>query len=288
MLVSLVMMGLPEPQGALTVLAIRFATVGIATALGLVFLLVHWRSRQPIDAHFDAIAESYDVQIPEARRETLLDVKTKLMRDAIAADGIGGKGLDVGCGQGWYVARMRELGFDVAGIDSSPAQIGLAVRNLGDRRLVALGSALQIPAGDQSYDFVYSINVLHHLPSIADQRAAFSELLRVLRPGGLLFLHEINTRNVLFRFYMGYVFPSLNCIDEGVERWLLPHRLGLYTPAPVIGVRYFTFLPDFLPALVVRLLSPLERALERSRLRVYSAHYMATLKKPPEVYIVRR
>jgi SAM-dependent methyltransferase len=144
---------------------------------------------------------------------------------------------------------------------------------------VAVGSVLDIPEPDASCDFVYTINVLHHLASVEEQRRAFKELLRVLRPGGLLFVHEINTRNILFRFYMGYVFPSLNCIDEGVERWLLPTRMAMYTDAPLVDIRYFTFFPDFLPQPVVRLLSPIERALEASSLNVYSAHYMAVLRK---------
>ena len=143
-----------------------------------------------------------------------------------------------------------------------------------------VGSALEIPAPDASFDFVYCINVLHHLPSVADQRRAFAEFTRVLRPGGLIFVHEINTRNLLFRLYMGYIFPSINCIDEGIERWLLAHRLGAYTSAPVVEVDYFTFLPDFLPAPIVRLFAPIERLLEGSTLRVYSEHYMATLRKP--------
>ena len=96
----------------------------------------------------------------------------------------------------------------------------------------------------------------------------------------MLFVHEINTRNILFRFYMGYVFPTLNCIDEGVERWLLPNQLARYTEAPVIETRYFTFVPEFVPEPIVRLLAPVERALERSPLGVYSAHYMAVLRKP--------
>ena len=70
-----------------------------------------------------------------------------------------------------------------------------------------------------------------------------------------------------------------NCIDEGVERWLLPHRLHDYTDAPVEQVRYFTFLPEFLPGAIVRLLTPIERVLEGSPLRVYSAHYLAVLRK---------
>ena len=186
----------------------------------------------------------------------------------------------MGCGQGWYVGRMRELGFEVDGIDASAGQVALAARNVGasgpDPRRLGSAASRQPPG---SYDFVYTINVLHHLASVDEQRRAFAELLRVLRPGGLLFVHEINTRNVLFRFYMGYVFPSLNCIDEGVERWLLPHRLAVYTDAPLVERRYFTFLPDFLPQAIVRLLAPIERLLEASPLGPYSAHYMAVLRK---------
>ena len=60
---------------------------------------------------------------------------------------------------------------------------------------------------------------------------------------------------------------------------LLAHRLAVYTDAAVDDVRYFTFLPDFLPQGIVRLLMPIERLLEASRLGVYSAHYMAVVRK---------
>jgi SAM-dependent methyltransferase len=202
------------------------------------------------------------------------------MRDTLLAHRTGTRGLDVGCGQGWYVERMRAFGFDVTGIDESAGQIALAARNLGSSDLVSMGSTLAIPAADGTYDFAYVINVLHHLSSVEEQRAAFAEIVRVLRPGGLLFVHEINTRNIVFRFYMGYVFPSLNCIDEGIERWILPHQLRSYTDVPVIETRYFTFLPEFIPGGLVRLLAPLERLLERSPLGVYAAHYLAVLRKP--------
>ena len=293
LLAALESRGVPAGAAAMTVVGIRLATVGIATVLGAVVLVLHRRTLIPgmfaSDTHFDDIADAYDVQIPEARRNTLLARKTGMMRDAIARYGVpvaapaavngGGRGLDVGCGQGWHLARMRELGFDVAGIDASAGQAAMASARLGEAVLVRQGSVLEIPAPDASYDFVYIINVLHHLASIDEQRRAFAELLRVLRPGGLLMIHEINTRNILFRFYMGYVFPSLNCIDEGVERWLRPDRLGDYTAAPVVDVRYFTFLPDFLPAPIVRALGWIERGLERSPLGPYSAHYMAVLRK---------
>jgi 2-polyprenyl-3-methyl-5-hydroxy-6-metoxy-1,4-benzoquinol methylase len=175
---------------------------------------------------------------------------------------------------------MRAIGFEVDGIDASPGQVKLAMRNVSASGVVRVGSVLDIPAASESYDFVYVINVLHHLGSLEDQQRGFTELFRILKPRGLLFVHEINTRNMLFRFYMGYVFPSLNCIDEGVERWLRADRMALYTAAPVVDVRYFTFLPEFVPQMLVRLLGPLEQLLERSSLKVFSAHYMAVLEKP--------
>jgi ubiquinone/menaquinone biosynthesis C-methylase UbiE len=279
--VSLTASGLSDANAASAVFAIRLATAGVAMVLGGIFVWIHMRTRPLASAtHFDDIAHAYDAQIPPAQRAALLTRKTTLMRRVIEELGVGRRGLDVGCGQGWYVARMREIGFDVHGIDQSPAQIAIARRHVDDPRVIAEGSALAIAAPDASFDFVYCINVLHHLPSAVEQRAAFAELLRVLRPGGLLFVHEINTRNPLFRFYMGYVFPSLNCIDEGIERWLLPHRLHEFTDAPVVRDEYFTFLPEFVPAFVLRACQPIESALERSALRVYSAHYMAVLRKP--------
>jgi ubiquinone/menaquinone biosynthesis C-methylase UbiE/uncharacterized membrane protein YbhN (UPF0104 family) len=280
LLAALGQAGFPGTLAALSVVGIRVATAGLSTVLGGIFLLVHVRSSPTLSDHFDSIADAYDVQIPERRRQALLTRKTELMRDAIAGYRVGRRGLDVGCGQGWYVARMRELGLDVTGIDASAGQVQRATRNVGMPGLVAVGSALDIPAADANYDFAYIINVVHHLASVDDQRAAFAELMRVLRPGGLLFLHEINTRNVLFRFYMGYVFPTVNCIDEGVERWLLPDRLAQYTDVPAIDIRYFTFLPDFVPPGLARLFAPLERRLEASSLRPYSAHYMAVFRKP--------
>jgi SAM-dependent methyltransferase/uncharacterized membrane protein YbhN (UPF0104 family) len=272
--------GFPAGTAAITVFATRLATAGAATALGVVFLLLHLRWRSVAASHFDEIADVYDVQLPEARRLALLTRKTEMMRDVLAGGrSTGSVGLDAGCGQGQHVGRMRELGFDVSGVDVSPAQVARAARKLGSPDLVRLGSVTDIPARDAAYDFVYVVNVLHHLESIDEQRHAVGELLRVLRPGGTLFIHEINTRNILFRFYMGYVYPSLNCIDEGVERWLLPHRLHAYTDAPVEQIRYFTFLPEFLPSAVVRLLTPIERVLEGSPLRIFSAHYLAVLRK---------
>src|SRR5690606_21159688 len=95
----------------------------------------------------------------------------------------------------------------------------------------------------------------------------------------LVFLHEINTLNPLFRFYMSYVFPLLRRIDEGNERWINPKALPEIPHGRWLRVEYFTFLPDFLPRPLVRLLRPLEAWLETSPWQHLSAHYVAVLVK---------
>jgi hypothetical protein len=79
---------------------------------------------------------------------------------------------------------------------------------------------------------------------------------------------------------MGYVFPVLKSIDDGTEWWIEPARWSVATGMTLREVRYFTFLPDFLPRILMKPSLALERRLEASRFRSRSVHYMAMLQKP--------
>ena len=77
---------------------------------------------------------------------------------------------------------------------------------------------LSLPFAAKSFEFAYVINVLHHLPP-ERQLEALGQVASVVSPGGLVFVHEMNPINPLFRFYLGYVFPILKGIEEGVETY---------------------------------------------------------------------
>ena len=229
--------------------------------------------------HFDEIADVYEEQIPDHVREHLLRRKVSLMADRLAPSA-SQRGLDLGCGQGWYITEMAKQGFTMSGVDLSAEQVSLARKHAAaagvDVRLETAGGQ-RLPFPDDGFDFAYAINVIHHVTDPAVRNTLWHELVRVLKPGGIFFMHEINIANPLFRFYMSYLFPLIKTIDEGTEVWAHPARLPDVAGAHwETDIRYFTFLPDFTPAgLIFKLLRALEQKLERSRLRSWSAHYVA-------------
>ena len=100
--------------------------------------------------------------------------------------------LDVGCGEGWLVRRLRDAGAArVVGID--PLEVALEhTREEGPPELVDAfldGSAESLPFEDRSFDIVVFFNSLHHVPQ-AGLDAAIAEALRVLRPRGLIYVQE--------------------------------------------------------------------------------------------------
>jgi SAM-dependent methyltransferase len=92
-----------------------------------------------------------------------------------------GRFLDAGCGTGNNLVRLGGMG-SAFGIDLSPDALAFC-RSRGVA--VARGSVLSLPFGDGLFDCVTSFDVLYHR-WVADDRAAVTEMARVLRPGGHL------------------------------------------------------------------------------------------------------
>jgi SAM-dependent methyltransferase len=89
-----------------------------------------------------------------------------------------GRALDVGCGSGGNTAVLRDLGWQVTGLEYSPAAAELAhARGLD----IVQGDATRLPFPDGSFDLVISTDMWEH---IEDHEAVARETARVVRPGG--------------------------------------------------------------------------------------------------------
>jgi SAM-dependent methyltransferase/uncharacterized membrane protein YbhN (UPF0104 family) len=264
-------------------------------ALGLGGLaLLRWRRQlgsiaraDDSETHFDALAADYHEEIPEHIRDRLVARKAQAMDMWLRrqTDGRPLRGLDLGCGHGWYAVEMASRGYAMSACDRSTGQVAFACRSVAEQSAeieVRVADAGSLPYPDASFDFAYSVNVFHHMRGPVEQQAALSEIVRVLKPGGVFFLQEINTANPLFTFYMDYVFPVLREIDDGTEYWIRPSGLPAVAGASWHAEKtYLTFLPDFIPRALLPTLGVFERALEHSPVRTWSAHYVARLRKHP-------
>jgi SAM-dependent methyltransferase len=89
--------------------------------------------------------------------------------------------LEVGCGTGWFAARVqRELGAGVQAVDQSERMVTVARSGGVDARV---GDVQELLFGEDEFDCAAANWMLYHVP-VLDR--ALAELARVLRPGGRL------------------------------------------------------------------------------------------------------
>lgn len=92
------------------------------------------------------------------------------------------KVLDLGCGNGRLFELFSGHNIDYTGIDFSEKLIEIAKQKYGNYFRVS--DILSLPFFDGNFDSVWSIAVLHHIPSVGLRKRVLSEIKRVLRPNG--------------------------------------------------------------------------------------------------------
>lgn len=106
----------------------------------------------------------------------------------------GGRALDLGTGRRGTGARLGVELFGashVTAVELFPESAGrarAALRDLGGRVAVEVGDATRLRYSDAAFDGVFVYHTLHHLP---DWRAGLAEAVRVLKPGGRLYVSEL-------------------------------------------------------------------------------------------------
>lgn len=90
--------------------------------------------------------------------------------------------LDVGGGPGYFRTAFEDAGATYFALDADVGELS-GLGQISPRTV--LGSGLQLPFADASFDVCYSSNVLEH---VSDPWRMADEMVRVTRPGGLTFI----------------------------------------------------------------------------------------------------
>jgi len=99
----------------------------------------------------------------------------------------GEKVLDIGCGNGRLFQILKDKNIEYTGIDFSKNLIELAKKKYPEGNFL-VANALNLPFKENTFDKVFLIAVLHHIPSKELRSQVLKEAKRVLKPQGLLIL----------------------------------------------------------------------------------------------------
>jgi len=197
---------------------ILFLTLGVVATLLVAGIGLYLMTARPYQSA-NSVATSYDEWTQDGilefywgehihlghygsppRAKDFLGAKADFVHEMVRWGGLdrlpaGTTVLDVGCGIGGSSRILgREYGFDVTGITISPGQVQRAQQltppELSVRFQVDDAMALSFP--DASFDVVWSIEAGPHMP---DKAVFARELLRVLKPGGVLVVADWNQRD---------------------------------------------------------------------------------------------
>ena len=129
----------------------------------------------------------------------------------------GGRLLDMGCGQGFFVARAKQKGFDATGVDVSAFAREFAKRELGVELVTSTMEDAKFPPG--SFDIV---TMWHSLEHTVDPMDTLRRIHSWLRPGGLILI-EVSD------------YGSYDAQKMGAEweDWSMPYHRWHFTPEVV-------------------------------------------------------
>ncbi len=211
---------------------------------------------------------------PEAVRRRLAEYYTRYYRDALGVPGwqdlvavrLGEEGLEarhlsrlesalgrsvaglrllnVGCGTGGFTVVAHRAGASAIGVDAEPAAIEICRLKAGadQRPLSLLAAAEALPFPEESFDVVYCFSTLEHVASVA---ATVSEMLRVARPGGAVYVHAPNALACYEGHYKLFWVPRM---PKPLARWYLRARgrptAFVDTLTPLLPRRLGTLLRD--------------------------------------------
>jgi len=106
-----------------------------------------------------------------------------------------GKILDIGCGNGEYLLRMKSIGWQCTGVEFNDKAVSISRSHDLD---IFQGDLAAANFDDASFDFVTAHHLIEHVP---DPHALMKEIARIIRPGGSMLIRTPNSESLGRQFF---------------------------------------------------------------------------------------
>jgi len=151
--------------------------------------------KQPCRTHFTPLQLSFLKQrhgYKQLKTGLLSDFFATILRREYVNDIVdyveNGLALDIGCGNGEYLLRLKSIGWKCKGVEFNDKAVSICLSNGLD---IFQGDLKSAKFGSSTFDLVTAHHLLEHVP---DPNELFSEISRLLKPGGRLLIRTPNAK----------------------------------------------------------------------------------------------
>lgn len=168
--------------------------------------------------YFDTVAGQWDKM-----RQGFFSDKVREFALKMADVQPGRVAADLGAGTGFLTEELLRRGLRVIAIDQSEEMIKyMQGKFQGSNRLeLRQGDALNLPLDDAAVDYAFANMYLHHIESPSE---AIIEMARILKPGGVMVITDLDEHNHEFLRTEQYD-RWLGFKREDIRQWFIMARL---------------------------------------------------------------
>jgi ubiquinone/menaquinone biosynthesis C-methylase UbiE len=169
--------------------------------------------------HYDKVADKYVENLQYPHTLEYLRYLDMAFMQAIKGANLT-EVAEICCGHGELLSLADFRGVNGIGVDISSNMLEYACNKhrSANNFIFIQGDATKLPLNDGQFDSVFIFGGIHHVP---DRSALFSEIHRILRPGGRFYFREPVSDFFVWRIIRSIIYTISPALDAKTERPLL-------------------------------------------------------------------
>jgi len=169
--------------------------------------------------HYDKVAEKYIENLSYPHTEEYNKYLDKVFNEYFKDADLSSIA-EICCGQGEVLAFVGTNNVSGLGIDISTNMLEAALQKHREHNsfMFVQGDATKQPILDDKFSTVVMLGGIHHVPN---REALFSEIFRILKPGGKFYFREPVSDFYLWKFLRAIIYRLSPALDADTERPLV-------------------------------------------------------------------
>jgi ubiquinone/menaquinone biosynthesis C-methylase UbiE len=168
--------------------------------------------------HYDKVADAYVTNLAYPHTQEYVAFLDRALLDVVRPESLDTVA-EICCGRGEAFQLLGNRIGQGVGVDISVSMLNVArAVHDAERFCLVQGDATRLPLADDAFDSVFMLGGIHH---VNNRQALFSEIARILKPGGRFYFREPVSDVFLWRWIRAIIYRLSPALDHETEQPLL-------------------------------------------------------------------